>query len=179
MAAQEVSIRRYRPADRSAALALAPRLQVGTAPWRDPTAIRQAARCWVEESLDRSAAEDHAVLVAEADGDLVGIVTVATRRHFTGAVDGYVGELVVDASAERRGVGSALMLAAEGWARERGLAHVTLETGAANAAARAFYGALGYRDEDIRLTKPLGADRHSVSIEGSEEALRDGGWLSR
>ena len=36
------------------------------------------------------------------------------------------------------------------------LGNLTLETGAANTAARRFYGALGYRDEDVRLTKRIG-----------------------
>jgi ribosomal protein S18 acetylase RimI-like enzyme len=51
------------------------------------------------------------------------------------------------------------MRAAEDWARRRGLQHLTLETGAANTAARAFYRALGYRYEDVRLTKPITARR--------------------
>jgi ribosomal protein S18 acetylase RimI-like enzyme len=38
---------------------------------------------------------------------------------------------------------------------ERGLARITLETGAANDAARAFYAALGYREEDVRLSRAL------------------------
>jgi GNAT superfamily N-acetyltransferase len=47
------------------------------------------------------------------------------------------------------------MLAAEEWARRQGLACVTLHTGAANARARTFYAALGYEEEDVRLTKRL------------------------
>jgi GNAT superfamily N-acetyltransferase len=48
-----------------------------------------------------------------------------------------------------------LMDAAEGWARRRGHQHITLETGAANGAARAFYDRRGYQEEDVRLTKTL------------------------
>jgi len=47
------------------------------------------------------------------------------------------------------------MAAAESWASDRGLRHLTLETGAANQPARGFYRALGYLEEDVRLTKPL------------------------
>jgi hypothetical protein len=39
---------------------------------------------------------------------------------------------------------------------DRGLARLTLETVAADTAARGFYGALGYRDEDVRLSKRVG-----------------------
>ncbi len=69
--------------------------------------------------------------------------------------DAYVGELLVARSAEGRGVGRALMARAEQWGREQGHAYLTVETGAANARARAFYTGLGYLDEDVRLTKPL------------------------
>ena len=49
------------------------------------------------------------------------------------------------------------MAAAEEWARRQGLACVSLDTGAANTRARAFYAALGYEEEDVRLTKRLEA----------------------
>ncbi len=93
--------------------------------------------------------------VAIVDGKIAGLVTVAERKHFTGQLDGYVGELVTAPGLERRGIGRQLMAAAEQWATDRGLACLTLETGAANQAARAFYAALGYADEDVRLTKRL------------------------
>ncbi|MEV4351321.1 GNAT family N-acetyltransferase [Actinoplanes sp. NPDC049596] len=145
-----IRIRPYEPADRDRALALAERLRIGVAPWRDPDAVREAVTGWVRDSVDRGE-----VLVAERDGRVDGLVTLGLRRHFTGDTDAYVGELVVDAAAERRGLGTLLVRAAEQWARERGLTRLTLETGAANTTARAFYAALGYREEDVRLTKSL------------------------
>jgi ribosomal protein S18 acetylase RimI-like enzyme len=56
---------------------------------------------------------------------------------------------------ERRGIARALMQAAEAWGGAQGLDCLTLETGAANQAARAFYAALGYQEEDVRLTKRI------------------------
>lgn len=44
------------------------------------------------------------------------------------------------------------MAAAEDWVRCRGHARLTLDTGAANSGARAFYARLGYREEDVKLT---------------------------
>ena len=83
----------------------------------------------------------------------------AVRGWVRDAVDAtgenHAGELVVAANAERRGIGRALITAAEQWAEERGLAHVTLDTGAANIGARSFYAALGYLEEDVKLTKRL------------------------
>jgi ribosomal protein S18 acetylase RimI-like enzyme len=56
---------------------------------------------------------------------------------------------------EGRGIGQALLAAAEVWARDRGLTYMTLETGARNARAREFYRLAGYEEEDVRLTKRL------------------------
>ncbi|MFG1924634.1 GNAT family N-acetyltransferase [Cryptosporangium sp. NPDC048952] len=149
----QVVVRRYLPEDREAVLWLAPRLRIGVASWRDPAAVSSAVAGWIEESLDRSGDADRAVHVAVAADEILGVVTTAHRRHFTGEVDGYVGELVVKADCERRGIGTLLMRAAEQWARDQGLPRLTLETGAANDAARALYSRGGYHEEDIRLTK--------------------------
>jgi ribosomal protein S18 acetylase RimI-like enzyme len=148
-------VRRYDPADREAAVSLATRLETGVAPWRDPAEVRRAVTGWIEASLAYAGAEDREVFVAHTGGDIAGLVTVAERRHFTGEIDAYVGELVVSAGHERRGVGTLLMDAAEEWARRRGLRHLTLETGAANGPALAFYARCGYLKEDVRLTKTL------------------------
>jgi ribosomal protein S18 acetylase RimI-like enzyme len=148
-------VRSYEPRDRERVLALAERLREGVAPWRDATAVGAAVERWVRDAVDSDATEPRAVFVAEEDGDVVGFVTTSTRRHFAGELDAYVGELVVDRRAEGRGIGRMLMDAAERWGRELGLAHISLDTGAANAHARAFYGALGYEEEDVKLTKPL------------------------
>ncbi|NUW43458.1 GNAT family N-acetyltransferase [Nonomuraea rhodomycinica] len=150
-----ITIRPYRDEDRDAVIKLAPRLTEGVAAWRDAGAVAVAAHDWVTGSLDQSGSDGLGVLVAVRDGRIAGFVTVTTRRHFTGAVDAYIGELVVSAEVERMGVGRSLVGAAESWARDRGLRHITLETGAANARARSFYRALGYAEEEVRLSKPV------------------------
>ncbi|MFG1928996.1 GNAT family N-acetyltransferase [Cryptosporangium sp. NPDC048952] len=150
-----VTVRPYQPADRQAVLALAPRLAIGVAPWRAPSAVGSAVAGWIQDSLDHRDDPGHAVHVAVAENEVLGVVTVGERRHFTGEVDAYVGELAVKADCERAGVGTLLMRTAERWARDHGLQRLTLETGAANHAARAFYARRGYREEDVRLTKVL------------------------
>lgn len=151
-----MQVRRFAEADRASVIALAPRLTEGVAGWRDRRAVRAAVLDWVTGSVAAAAVDDHAVFVADDDGMVLGFVTCGQREHFTGEVDGYVGELVVAGGWVRRGVGRALMAAAEQWTADRGLSRLTLETGAANTAARGFYGALGYRDEDVRLSKRVG-----------------------
>jgi ribosomal protein S18 acetylase RimI-like enzyme len=155
MADQAIRIRRYNADDCSQVMSLAPRLTEGVAAWRDPAAVLPAVQGWIRDSLGSAGEQDHAVYVA-ADGDsVVGVVSVCERGHFTGQVDAYVGELAVRAGMERRGIATRLMAAAENWAAQRGLAFLTLETGAANQAARGFYAVLGYLEEDVRLTKAM------------------------
>jgi ribosomal protein S18 acetylase RimI-like enzyme len=154
-----MSIRPASDGDKEAIFALAPRLAEGVAPWRDQDEARAVGRRWLEDSLAAAAAGDGTVLVA-ADGDAIaGVISVRACRHFTGERDGYIGELAVSKRAARRGVGSALVEAAEGWAREQGLVNLTLLTGAFNTGARAFYAALGFTEEEVRLTRavPTGA----------------------
>jgi ribosomal protein S18 acetylase RimI-like enzyme len=154
-APDSIRIRTYAPTDRDAVLAMSPRLTEGMPPWRDPIAWLSAVRSWVRDSADSATQPGHALYVAVAGDRVVGFVSAAERTHFTGQVDAYVGELVTAAGMERRGIASALMAAAEAWAADHGLRCLTLETGAANQTARSFYAALGYLEEDVRLTKRI------------------------
>ncbi|MFF1821176.1 GNAT family N-acetyltransferase [Kribbella sp. NPDC058245] len=147
-------VRRYAERDRQAVLDLAPRLTEGVAPWHSAGAVRAAVIGWVTEAVERADEPDRFVYVAEVDGEVVGFVSGQQRTHWTGQRDVYVGELVV--SREREGVGSALMDIVAQHAAEVGVSTITLDTGAANSAARAFYRTLGFVEEDVKLTKVLG-----------------------
>ena len=149
-----VDVAPYCSDDRAAVLALASRLCVGVARWRPTDGVRSVVHAWVSESID-ALGERQAVFVARADGQVVGFVAVCEQEHWSGQVDAYVGELVTADSWEGRGVGRALLGRAEGWARDQGLDRVSLETGAANTRARAFYERQGYQDEEVRLTRIL------------------------
>ena len=148
---KDLTIRPARPEDREGVLALAPRLTEGVAPWRDQEAALRAAQSWLIGSLDGGA-----LFVAEGDGVILGVVSVTPQPHWAGGRDAYIGELAVAPHAARRGIGRALVATARDWAAAQGLAAVTLQTGAANATARAFYAALGFAEEEVRLTLPLG-----------------------
>jgi ribosomal protein S18 acetylase RimI-like enzyme len=152
-----VQIRPYHPDDREQVMALAPRLAEWVAPWREPSAVRSAVHGWVRGSIEACGQPGHAVYVADTGDDVVGFVSVSERTHFTGQVDAYVGELAVRSGLERRGIATALMAAAQTWAADRGRTFLTLETGAASQPARGLYRALGFQEEDIRLTKAIPA----------------------
>lgn len=156
MMAAVPTIRPYDDRDHASVMGLADRLTQGAQPWRDGERWLAVVRGWVAESVEAATSPRHGLLVAVDGADQVeGFVAVSTRTHFTGDVDAYVGELVVASGHERRGIGRALLRAAEAWAREQGFSVLTLDTGGANAQARALYEAEGFVEEDVRLTKPL------------------------
>ncbi|TDW81464.1 phosphinothricin acetyltransferase [Kribbella pratensis] len=148
-------IRRYEEADRSAVLALAPRLTEGVAPWRSPEGVLAAVIGWVVEALHRAGEPGRFVFVAEDGDDITGFVAGEQRAHWSGDRELYVGELVVAQPYEGRGIGRALMEAVTDHARQQGLRSITLDTGAANTNARTFYNQLGFEEEDVKLTKRL------------------------
>ena len=133
-----VAVRPVRADDREAVLALAPRLTEGVAAWREPASVADAVRGWVKESLASPDDLDHAVLVAEDDGTVVGFCSLVVETHWSGGQDVYISELAVDSTREGRGIGRALVAAARDFTRARGLTRLTLLTGAANDSARAF-----------------------------------------
>jgi aminoglycoside 6'-N-acetyltransferase len=104
--------------------------------------------------------EGSEVLVAERDGEVVGMVEFAVREpgHPGGA---RVRERLLDlgitvAEGSRgQGIGEALMGAAEDWARAHGISRVVLDMAAANAGARRFYDRLGYVEHGQMLDKVL------------------------
>src|SRR5688500_1157267 len=105
----------------------------GVPPGWDPQRGRAAL-------ADAIADDGSAVLVAEADGELVGLCTayldldsVRFGRRC------WVEDLAVHPERRSAGVGGALLDAAGDWARERGATHIELDTGIARADAQRFY----------------------------------------
>ncbi|UBU08815.1 GNAT family N-acetyltransferase [Nonomuraea gerenzanensis] len=151
----DVHIRPVREEDRDAVIGLAAQLAEGVPEWRDPGAVVEAARQWLAGYFTPASQQPGAVFVAVAGGEVVGMVSVNTHRHFTGPVEAYIGEVAVAPHAVRMGLGRRLLGAAEDWARGQGLRHLTLETAAGNTTARRFYAAVGYQEEAIRFTRVL------------------------
>jgi len=110
------------------------------------------------EAFDRSfrsllAAPETLLLVAEQSAsEIVGYLVA--NIHVTLLSNGpvaWIEEVMVDERARRKGVGQALMTAAESWARSHGAAYVSL----ASRRAGAFYVALAYEDSATYFKKPL------------------------
>lgn len=152
---QGVGVRCYQPSDQEAVLPLAARLTVGIAPWLDPARFEAFARERVAGSIARIGPEQAVFVAEDEQGQIVGFISVGRLTHFSGEPRAYIGELVVAEAAEGRGVGRRLVAAAESWARDHGYHLIALDTGAANARARDFYGHLGYQEEQVTLVKLL------------------------
>lgn len=100
-------------------------------------------------------------MVAEVDNRIAGFVTVvaATRGDAPDdpAVHAWVHDVFVRSEHRRRGIGTALMRAAEAFAHGRGATELRLAVLARNVAAHALYRRLNFRDYVRVLAKPLGA----------------------
>ena|SRR5690349_8738505 len=110
----------------------------------------------VEERLDRLHVVGDRVLVAEADGAVVGLahlqVTPALERERPSA---RIGALVVDEAHRNGGVGRSLMQALEDEARLRGCELLYLTTSEHRDDAHAFYRRVGLEQTGRRYSRTL------------------------
>jgi aminoglycoside 6'-N-acetyltransferase I len=95
----------------------------------------------------------YAVLVAEADdGTLAGFAEVSLRSYADGCDParpvGYLEGWFVTEEARRRGVGTALVNAAETWARGQGCLEMASDTWLDNEEAQSAHRALGFEEVD-------------------------------
>jgi predicted N-acetyltransferase YhbS len=95
-------------------------------------------------------------LVAEADGEVVGVVAVHTCPYFerTG-LWGRIVALVVSDRARGRKIGGQLVTAAETFAAERGCVRMEVTSANRRQDAHGFYQALGYVDQTERSSRFL------------------------
>jgi RimJ/RimL family protein N-acetyltransferase len=144
-----VDVRRATPGDAAALVELAH--AVGSEPegwlitngeWRSPSEERRYLR-----SVRRHS--HAAVFVAETADGIVGRISLARETHPASEHVADLG-LMVAAPHRRRGVGRALMDAAEAWALEVGVHKLELHVFPYNAAAIALYEGMGYEREGYR-----------------------------
>lgn len=109
----------------------------------------------VDALLERPAKEG-VLLVVEADGTgLSGFAEVGLRPFADGCRSSpvaYLEGIWVDAGARRRGVASALVGAAVGWARSLRLAELASDCTLDNLPSRAFHAAAGFREVQRNVT---------------------------
>ena len=91
----------------------------------------------------------NAVLVADDEGRLVGFLEASLREHVDGCLTspvGYIEGWYVAPGHRGRGIGAALVRAAERWARSRGCREVASDVELANENGQRAHRALGYEE---------------------------------
>ncbi len=149
-----VSVRPARPEDHAAILSLVPRLRAfGDSPLRGPEDLDRAER----ETLAAALAEPHRGVVLVAELPDVAVAGVAFVReatdYFTREVHGHLDILAVAEAAEGRGVGRALLGAADAWVAAQGHRFLTLNVFGANSRARKLYERAGYAPHTLKYYK--------------------------
>jgi len=104
---------------------------------------------------------DAAIFVGEVDQRIVGLAEVYLRQDEGDSPKipyryGYLQSLMVDESVRGQGIGTALVAAAEQWARDHGASEMRLETWEFPAGPLTFYHGAGYhtlRRMLVRLLK--------------------------
>jgi GNAT superfamily N-acetyltransferase len=88
------------------------------------------------------------VLVAEEDGEVVGMCQVVTFRHLqqAGGLCAEIESMHVDERYRNRGIGGVLLTAAVDWARSMGCYRVQLTSNKARTAAHRFYLRHGFEE---------------------------------
>jgi GNAT superfamily N-acetyltransferase len=151
---------KIRPAtanDRAFVVASVPRLVAFEPPSFRPRDEIITAETRTIEAFFASPPAGSALMIAESDDcSPMGFVYLERLRdYFTLEDHGHISMIVVTEAAEGRGVGAALMRAAEDWARREGYRRLTLTVFDANSRARTLYEHLGYLPETLRYIKVL------------------------
>jgi ribosomal protein S18 acetylase RimI-like enzyme len=133
------------------------RLHVEAVPDQFVTVDRAAAETFFSTQL---ADEGNLVWIAELGGHPVGYLYAvevhrgvnpfATEQHIL-----YIHHLAVDPAVRRRGVGSAMVTAAETYARAHGLSGLRLDSWLFNEEAHAFFRGLGFEPFVTRFARDL------------------------
>ena len=98
---------------------------------------------------------DSEVFIAEQEGKAAGCLHILAATDFFGLRHAHVSVIATSAAAEGTGIGRALMVHAEEWARRRNLRLLTLNVFAANTRARRFYEKAGFAPEFLKYAKPI------------------------
>jgi ribosomal protein S18 acetylase RimI-like enzyme len=108
-----------------------------------PFSVGEARAFWRDKVLPGVVARTRRVLVARAGGRIVGTVQIDLAMPPNQAHRTEITKLLVHPTAQRRGIGRALMIALEAVARSEGRTLLTLDTWTGSH-AEALYRSLGY-----------------------------------
>jgi len=127
-------------------------------PLRETPREQIETRWRARQEWGRSPDLQSVTLIAEnAQGQRLGYIVIITNTHdeLTGEPQGFVADIAVAPGTRRRGVGAALLRAAEDCVAGQGLPYLALSVSSFNAPALRLYQRLGYREEWKKLVKRL------------------------
>ena len=154
MTASDLVLRRAEEADLAAMVEL---LALGAVPGAPPRTDDDADLGPYRAALRDIAAGDGALLVADREGDVVGVCQLIVFRHLQarGELCAEIESVHVHPDHRGGGVGTALMGAAIARARELGCSRVQLTSNVARADAHRFYERLGFVASHVGFKMPL------------------------
>lgn len=120
----------------------------------------ESARTMAEKQFadllpDGVSTSEHHVLVPEVDGTAVGLLWLHIPAGDAPTV--FIYDVVVDSARRGLGLGRAIMLAGEDYARARGAIAMRLHVFGSNTVARHLYETLGYDVTNVMMSKSLDA----------------------
>ena len=103
--------------------------------------------------------DDGDVLLAEEEGELVGLASVYVDiPSIRFGMRCWLEDLVVTSGRRSTGIGERLLDEATAWARERGCTHLELDSGDARKDAHRFYVDQGMEQQGLVFHRPIPAD---------------------
>jgi len=150
-------IRSANSEDGAALLALMPRLASFEVPKsRNPPDLWQSDAAMMQRWLDGDAADCLVNVAVDDAQNLLGFTMVTSRPEMLShEPSAHLEAIAVAEGAEGKGVGQALLAAAESQAMDHGARTITLHVFASNTRARSFYEHSGYDGELLRYIKDL------------------------
>jgi len=132
--------------------------------WPDasPAELRAEAEALLSDRSQSGLPE--AAFLAEADGQIVGFIEVGLRSHADGCNPrhpvGFLEGWYVEPALRKRGVGAALVKAAEQWSRAQGCREMASDTWIDHQESQRAHAALGFEvvDRCVHFRKSLAGD---------------------
>jgi len=161
----KVDIREYCGSDRASLVRLLEELQDYLVSIDDLKRMRRLpeyGESYTDRTLQNVARNNGKILMAEADGEVVGavvgIISEQTKEDLLELIPykrGLVLELVVKHGYRRRGIGTLLMEEMEAYFRQKGCRVSNLEVFSPNKNAYRLYSKIGYGERSTWMTKSL------------------------
>lgn len=111
------------------------------------------------EQLERQFEAGYELLGASRDERVVGLIGYREMENLLYGRFIYVDDLVVDSSIRQAGLGAQLLDAVRQEAKNRGCAHLVLDTGLHMSLAQRFYFRQGLLARGMHFVEPLGSPR--------------------